>query len=370
MRGDSTAGGSLVRKHPQFANSWGYAVQLMEIDHLAIEINRPVPRGPVGQQTTIALGVELDSFNSPVAYHIYPNHPGDIRGQLSGFKAIRIPASEMLHICRVGRVSESIGVPSMSSSLMDLKMLRAYHEAELIAAREAACKGYGIKQATPEGYAGPQDDQGRIVEPVEPGMGLLLNPGEDYFPIDPNHPVEAFDAFNKAILRSIASGLGVSYNSLANDLEGVNYSSIRAGLLEEREEWKTKQEWLIEELCDPIFEDWLIWALTNGKLGNLGMKDFERVNQAKWTPRRWPWVDPLKDVQATIQAIAARLESRQQALAEQGKDIEDIDADFESDEVTNEIDPVLAYTPTAQQEPLAPEEDTPPTNGKERFVMS
>ena len=46
-----------------------------------------------------------------------------------------------------------------------------------------------------------------------------LRPGLPERPCSANSPRPA--------LRGIASGLGVAYNALANDLEGVNYSSIR-----------------------------------------------------------------------------------------------------------------------------------------------
>lgn len=359
LRSASRDGGVLVRKVPNFSNAFSYAIQPLEIDHLAIDMQRS--RSQAGNE--IILGVELDRWAAPVAYHIYPQHPGETQGVTTGNKPVRVPANEVLHIMNPDRLSQAVGVPSMASSLLRMKMLGAYEEAELIAARVAACKGYGIEQIAPDGYTGPADANGNIVAPVEPGMGLLLNPGEKYFNIDPQHPVEAYPAFTKSIVRGIASGLGVSYNSLANDLDSVNYSSIRAGLLEEREEWKAKQQWLIEELCLPIFEDWLGWSLTTGAIEGLSMADYERVNQPKWTPRRWPWVDPLKDVEATIKAIAARLQTREQALAEQGKDREEVDAEFALDPVTADLDSELAYIPETAKVDAQPEE-VPITNGK------
>jgi capsid protein len=47
------------------------------------------------------------------------------------------------------------------------------------------------------------------------------------------------------VLRGAANGAGVSYNALANDLENVNYSSIRAGVQEDQAHWKTLQQFMI-----------------------------------------------------------------------------------------------------------------------------
>src|SRR5262249_16634524 len=136
-----------------------------------------------------------------------------------------------------------IGAPACSSALLRMHMLNKYQEAELVAAREAACKGIFIVPAASGTYDGSnQDSMGRVIEPTEPGMTQVGNPGDSITQLDPNHPTTAYPDFTKSVIRGFSSGLGVSYNSLANDLEGVNFSSIRAGLLEEREEWKAVQQ--------------------------------------------------------------------------------------------------------------------------------
>jgi len=345
LRSTSRDGGFLIRDVPNFGNRFGYAIQPLEIDHLGVDLN--VPRS--NERNEIKLGVELDSWGAPAAYWIYPRHPGEFQGTPLTTALVRIPANQMLHIFNPDRVSQTIGAPGMSSALLCMAIAGGYVEAELVAAREGACKGYGIKQPASDSYVGSggSDSAGRQLEPVEPGMGLLLQPGEEFFQIDPKHPNDAFDPFMKSILRKMAAGLGVSYNSLANDLENVNYSSIRAGLLEEREEWKAKQEWLITEFCLPVFEKWLAWSLMNGAIPGYSMADYERLNQPKWTPRRWPWVDPQKDAEATRIAIACRLQSREEALAEQGKDIDEVDAEFEQDPITKDLDTDIAYVPQA-----------------------
>ena len=60
---------------------------------------------------------------------------------------------------------------------------------------------------------------------VEAGSFVSLPNGVDFKAFDPDHPTSQFESFVKSILRQIASGLNVPYNELANDLEGVSYSS-------------------------------------------------------------------------------------------------------------------------------------------------
>ncbi len=350
LRSAKRDGGLLLRFVRGYKNAFRYAVQLMEIDQLAEDYNAVMPGG--GE---VRMGVEFDEWRAPVAYHLYAEHPGDsglLPRMASGRRRVRVPVGDMLHIFLPDRIAQTVGAPAPSATLMRLKMLAGYEEAELVAAREAACKGYGIKRPTPEQFAGETDSEGRALQNIEPGMGLDLAPGEEYFGIDPQHPMDAYPSFVKQILRAIAGGLGVSYNSLANDLEGVNYSSLRAGLLDEREEWKAVQQWLIEELCEPVFEDWLEWCLGFGliTLANgsaLPAGRFDKFNAPDWKPRRWPWVDPQKDIEASIRAIGARLKSRRSVIAEDGGDMEDVDRDFAHDPVTEEIDTPIAYVPQA-----------------------
>jgi len=102
----------------------------------------------------------------------------------------------------------------------------------------------------------------------------------------------------------------VSYNTLANDLEGVNFSSIRQGVLEDREVWKVLQAWMIDVFNKPIFDDWLRYALLNQQITTergkpLRLSLIDKYREVRWQPRRWQWVDPLKD------ASTAKMEEEQ-----------------------------------------------------------
>ncbi|MBT3840841.1 MAG: phage portal protein [Verrucomicrobia bacterium] len=182
----------------------------------------------------------------------------------------------------------------MVSAMTRLQMLGAYEEAELTAARVAASKmGFLVKERS-EGYIGDTDEAGNPLMEVEPGAIEELPMGTTFQSWNPDHPVGNYAGFVKSCLRGIAAGLGVSYNMLANDLEGVNYSSIRAGLLDEREYYKAVQRWFIDTVITPVFEGWLETNILNGTI-NLPAAKLEKFNAPDWKPRRWAWVDPLKD---------------------------------------------------------------------------
>jgi len=341
--------GALVRIVRGFDNARKYAVQLIEIDQLDHDFDG------IFEGNEVRMGIEFDQWKRPIAYHIFNDHPGDTLHRAKRRRA-RIPADELIHVYMPTRIGQNVGVPWIAPSILPLKMLAGYEEAELVAAREAACKGAAIENTTPDQFQGEVDGRGNELQDMEPGMVLNLGPGQVYKAIDPTHPNQAFGDFVKSKLRGSASGMGVSYVSLANDLEGVNYSSIRSGELEQREEWKAIQEWFIETFEGRLFEDWLQWELTMGLIKStsgvaLPASKFDKFNKPEWTPRRWPWVDPQADMEAHKTAIAMRIESRNQVIKELGGDMEAIDKDFENDPVTKNLDTDSVYAPDSKPEP-------------------
>ena len=151
----------------------------------------------------------------------------------------------------------------------------------------------------------------------------VLPQGYEFQSFDPDYPHANFDSFCKTTLRGIAAGLGVSYTSLTGDLSEANYSSARVGLLDEREEWRLIQSWLIESFFAPLYSEWLEMALLSGQLA-LPMSKFDKFNAAIWQGRRWQWIDPQKEIAANADAIARGLTTPSAVIRESGRDPEDV----------------------------------------------
>nr|WP_246729193.1 phage portal protein [Methylosinus sp. RM1] len=117
--------------------------------------------------------------------------------------------------------------------------------------------------------------------------------------------------------REIAAGLGVPYEQLTGDLSSVNYSSIRAGLVEFRRRVEALQHnVVVHQFCRPVWRRFVTTEYLAGRLEAPGFeRDPEPYLSASWLPPKVEWVDPLKDVQAEILAIGAGLMSRRQAVA-------------------------------------------------------
>jgi lambda family phage portal protein len=315
----------LVRKIEGADNPYGFALQVLDIDRLDVDRNEVLTGG-----NRVVMGVELTPAGRPVAYWLLSAHPSAVEWQTVN-RWERVPAEQIYHGYRPQRPEQTRGVPWMHTAMARMQHLAGFEEAAVVAARVGASKmGWFTSQdGSADPMADTKDDNGVPYMNAEPGAFGVLPAGMSFTPFEPDYPNQTFDPFVRATLRGIASGLGVAYHTLANDLESVNFSSARAGTLEERDNWMAAQEWFANGFLYPLFGDWLRHALLHGMIRRadgsvLSADQVERYTRPVWQGRRWQWVDPLKDIEANIAAINAGLKSRRDVIAEQGRDIEDV----------------------------------------------
>ncbi|MBW2024379.1 MAG: phage portal protein [Deltaproteobacteria bacterium] len=309
-------GEALIRIVRNFPNEFGFAIQILDPARLDEDKN--------DNRQNITLGVQKDEWGRPINYYIVSQDAVDGYYESIVYDHEILPAEEIIHLYIIEHPGQSRGVPWPITALKRLHMLGNYEESELVASRIAAAKmGFFIN---PDGSLYPGDDTdslGNVVTEVSPGKFEQLPAGWDFKAFDVDHPTTAFEDFIKAILKGAAAGLNVSYASLANDMADANYSSTRHATLEERDHWMSLQRWFIENFINPIFEEWLRMVLLK-KVLNLPAEAYERWNSPIWQPRRWSWIDPLKDVKASETAIAMGINSRTRIASEQGHDFDDI----------------------------------------------
>jgi lambda family phage portal protein len=309
----------IVRKVylPKTQNPFGFSLQLIQADQL--DDNYNILGSP--KQNQIRLGVEVDRFQKPLAYHIFEGNPYE-----SGFGAsnrIPVPANQIYHFFIPRFIGQTRGYPLLAPVMYDMKMLDGYFEAELVAARSGAQIFGAIEQAGSESYAGDGEDaeEGATRLDVENGMLIQLPPGSTLKNTSPEHPTTAFNPFVERSLRLIASGMGVAYHELGNDLAGVNYSSGRLGVLEERDYFMELQNLMIDALNRPVYEDWIKSALLNGAIDlPFDPERYMDDEAIEFIPRRWPWVDPLKDSQASTLDVQNGFSTHAEILHQHGKD--------------------------------------------------
>jgi len=311
-------------------NQFGFTLQIIEPDYVDEKYSDIMKNGNI-----IVMGVEMTLYRKPVAYHVAEQNTSlALYGSFYvGAPYRRIPAGDIIHIYDPDRADQTRGISWMHSGMVSTRHLGGYIEAAVVNSRAGACKmGFFTDPTGDAGeYQGDETkaDTGLQTDIAEPGTFKDIG-RHGFTPYDPKYPHEQFDPFTKAMIRFIASGLGVSYQTLSGDLSETSYASGRQGLLEERETYKSAQEFIRETFLDRVYAEWLYMGLMTGRL-NLPFAKFKKFNSPKWTGRRWSWVDPLKDVQAAKEARAAGFKSSTQIINEAGGDIEDTYLEMEQE---------------------------------------
>jgi lambda family phage portal protein len=329
-------------RNPRFRN--GFTIQFIEPDLIDHEKNGHNE----DNRNEIRMGVELDEFHRPVAYYILTDHPNDdFFGTTRSRKHIRVPADQIIHVFMPSRTYQTRGEPFMAPAIAGLKMLGGYREAELVAARSAAAKFGVITTPSGDEYVGDDEtDDGVPIIDMEPGTYSQLPAGHEFQMIDPTHPTTAFADFESAVLRGIASGLNVSYTSLSNDLTGVSYSSIRQGTIEERDHYRLLQSFLIEHFCEPIFRSWLDAALDIGSIP-IPINKFDKFSDnIHFRGRGFAWVDPQREISASVVGLQNGLLSMNDVAANYGRDVEELFTQIQNDkEMAERYGLKLAFEP-------------------------
>jgi lambda family phage portal protein len=315
-----TDGEFIVRLVRGFDNPYGFALELIDPDQLDHTLNIP----DTGRGTSIRMGVEVDKWRRPVAYHLLKHHPSE-RGARS-YNVV--PADDVIHLYHSSRVQQTRGVTHLAPVILNIKMLSGGREAVLVAMRAAACNS--VTYETAEGYEPPPGttDSTTAVIPtdLEPGAGYELPPGITAHFNNPPFADAAFDPFERGILRSTSQALGVSYSSMSGDLTQASYGSQRAGLLPEQAAWRKLQRRMIRKFLTPVYRAFIQEALLSGALPIDGQGEQKYWNVV-WHPRAFEWIDPLKDAEAEDTKIGMGLQSLTRLANANGDDINEIIAE-------------------------------------------
>jgi lambda family phage portal protein len=322
------AGEAFLRMHmwPFGDSRVPFALELIEAERLA-----DTGAGTAGQSGAIRMGIEVDDFQRPVAYYIRRRHPGDLAGSSPAEDRIeRVPASEIIHLRIVDRWPQTRGEPWLHAVARRLNDMDGYAEAEIVAARGAASYMATIETDADTTSLGEQNEDGSVDLELTPGLVTKLDPGEKLNFVSPNRPNAAMDPFMRLMLREVAAGADVSYESLSRDYSQSNYSSSRLALIDDRDLWRTLQSWWIRNFREPVHRIWLQQAVLSRAIQAIRIDEYaadrDKFEAVRFKPRGWSWIDPTKEVNAFKEAEKAGYITKSQIIAQtaNGLDIEDM----------------------------------------------
>jgi lambda family phage portal protein len=272
------------------------------------------------------LGVHVDEWDRPVEYAFLTRHPGDNHGGIKR-RHVLVPAAQVLHLMIPERPGQTRGVSWFASAIKQLHQLAGYAEAAVVRARAASSlMGFITTDGELAGDTLGEEVDGEYVTQFEPGVIKTLFPGQNIEVPSLNAPDGQFEPFVRAMLRSMAAGLSVSYESISKDFSQTNYSSSRLSLLEEREQWRALQQYLIRELHQPVFRAWLRAAVGVAELSlpgyDVNPERFE--DAARFVARGWDFVDPQKEIAAYREAVRNGFMTQSEVVMSRGGDYQEL----------------------------------------------
>lgn len=310
-------------------------VQLLEPDHLDASYNDMSPSG-----NEIRYAIEWKN-NRRHAYWLEREHPGEnfLTGKASS--RIPVPAEDIVHVFRPERPGQARGASWLAPILVKLREIDLYDDAELVRKKAAALWGGFIYSDAP---IGGRNVGGKVIGANGGQQSIKLEPGT--FPVLKNGMKVEFSKtadvgnnyrdFLKVQFAMIARGLGITYEQLTGDLEGVTFSSIRAGLIEFRRLCETIQlDIIIFQFCRPVSNRWVRTAILNGVTKTISIKEYRnnprKFHRIEWQPDGWDYVQPVHDRIAEQMDVRNGFDSRTAIVSRRGRNVERVDKENKAD---------------------------------------
>jgi lambda family phage portal protein len=308
------------------AGKYGYQLRVIDAELLDVHRNQRETNGNITR-----LGVERDQRGRPVRYWF---REVDQHGNYHSGRNYSIEAENIIHCFFNEFPDQSRGIPWMSTGIERMKMIDGYEQAAIVAARAGAAKMGFFSSKSDDPYTGETagaDDYSPTI--TEAAAGTFEDIGDREFQAyDPKYPHEQYASFMTQNLQAVSAGWGISHASLSNNLSGVNYSSIRSGVMDDRELFKIIQNWFIRTFVGRVYKNWLTMAVMRGEIkinGTIPLsRPIEDYMGVKYQPKRWAWVDPLKDMQANKLAEEMGIRSPIDIIIEEGRDPEKVLAGY------------------------------------------
>lgn len=287
------------------------------------QVDRSMNRD-IGGGFRVVAGVESDPRGRRVAYHVRENPDAPFA---TNYGTIRVPAEDVLHVFEPLFPGQARGLSWLAPSLTRIAEIDKSEDANLARLNASAMfAGFLTKPSEGAPDVLPIAPNAPSVD-MEPGAFIQVPPGYGVEFSTPPSGDGAVD-FTRAMIRSAAAGAGVPYELVSADLSQVNYSSARLGLSEFRQRVTAiRRTLIIPQFLDPVWRRWLALEALAGRI----KLDLGALPEVEWVFPGWPAVDPLKETNAEIQAINARIKSRFETIAARGRDPEEVDAEIAMD---------------------------------------
>jgi lambda family phage portal protein len=287
----------------------------------------------------MAGGIEIDRNGAPLNYYFkkrgssqYTIH--DLNALLASTDWVKVPAfgsntdrRNVLHLYNPERISQRRGMPMLAPVFELVKQMSRLTEAELMASVINSFFTVIIKSSTnnlgladgyiPEEQVTDESENAGDTNLYEMGHGnfLELNDDEEAQFADPKRPNMSFEPFFNAMCKQLGAAIGVPSEQLILQFE-TSYSAARAALQEAWKFYYQRRTWLVDNFCQPVYDEWLMEAIVKGRIDAPGFFDDPLIAQA-WCGSAWDGIkpselDPLKETKAKVLKIQNHLSTHEQ----------------------------------------------------------
>lgn len=298
-------------------------------------------------------GVDIDRNGKAIAYHVREGDPCFS----SATRYVRIPKTlrngrpGMIHVFQPTEDGQTRGANRFYSIMERMKMLDTLQATQLqsviVKAMYAATIESQMDTKEAMAFIAGADNAAKASSPL---MKMLLEQSNHYanvsvklggakiphlYPGDELNLQSAqdsdngFSALEKALLRYIAAGTGLSYEQLSRDYSEVSYSSARASANESWRYFMGQRKFIAAKMASMMFGCWLEEVIARKIIVPPRARYSFWQARSGWQRSEWIGagrmaIDGLKEVQESVMLIESGLSTYEKELAKLGEDYQEI----------------------------------------------
>ncbi len=264
-------------------------------------------------------GVILDTYGNAAEYYLLHDYPNALNMRGTGQEYTTYPAKSVIHWYRATRPEQHRGISELLPALPLFALRHQYMVSVVDAAINAAQQSL-VYKTNNSAEIEPQQAKSTLTPwQFYRNQGTVLPYGYDLSQLKAEQPTSTFESFDDHLLREIARCLLLPRNAATGDSSSYNYAS---GRLDKQTYWRAieiERAEMKRKVLDRVFLRWLSEAvLIEGYLPeSFRMRDF--ALRHKWFFDGPLHVDPVKEAQAQIMLVDAKLLPINEAYAARGE---------------------------------------------------
>jgi lambda family phage portal protein len=283
--------------------------------------------------SNLVMGVQYQGY-TPIAYHFWNRYADETKLSEPQQKDV-VSAADMIHVYLNEEGGfQPRGKPWVTAALTALARLNefmtAYETLYLLGAsapmtmESSGQDAFSAMQSTlgVQNQAPPNGSPTNpIIQTISIGQSSILELayGKKLTGTPVNLPAANVRQYVDMLVSLVATGLNINADTLTSDMSKTNYAAAQYGSIKEKLYWENKQAWFARNFMQPIYERWLLWAASTGRIP-VDVAEIEQYYDVQWRGPVFIAVDPYKNAAANELNYAMGATTLKDMCEAQGKD--------------------------------------------------